>query len=797
MLLRESSRHGQPLIPRDLKQGGRFDGYLVNCFYAPVYMLTTVTSERYYKSQKIKNQTTKSDLQCALFLSMSQDVLRLHWLYGMVLPIPMAMQKRLPALFEILTPSMDGSGNSSDPLEFLDEPKEGFSLADQVKGWSNIALLLCVVSHLVASEKLGISAINPTKHDEMDNLDLLRVEYGVQLFEYMSLEELVQYILFSEEDHLGLNLRKHTRNITKATVYMWLKGQCFYDMPDLRIEEEEEESSEEDDDDDDDDLVVDDVEEEEEKKERQDNNEEEGSHQDGDDNDDNDNDDDDAYSTEKKTRQKQNRKRKKAPKKSTGSNPKRKVQKKDVRTEEKKTKLGKPKVGDVDSDENMATMSKVRDVHPLLPPSYIDVTDIPWYWQLCECDKQQNWPFELSKVEVLSHMKKNIARLLFTWIAKQYAVVQNIQSGVNLMGVLARPAICKKVAEQSVWCQLLNALEARCEVMLTGVVECPNFDIVPRMKINRGTSFSHYFQAVLNESYPEEASEEGMSEDKKTPKDSGSKTTVLTNCCWLPQEVGDMNALTWETVDRKVHALKCKILFDSICYCYFSDFSDPMLTKAVLNHWDVISLRRTPGKKLDWEFDFNVLVWNLKKIDLKPNLAAKNGIHAEKRLLSLAEHCQTRIKDIWSAALEEQADDKQPRPNEQARPGDQVARQGQKEMPGRSLCCELNVVNAGKIDETIGLFFRDQGYMRRDLRWSICFSHPNHGLIRFENFVTTDVRYFIPLVTLSDEEQGKSAAVLSCAAPPLPTLITTLQHQSPIAFLPRQFACWRSQAALI
>jgi hypothetical protein len=50
--------------------------------------------------------------------------------------------------------------------------------------------------------------------------------------------------------------------------------------------------------------------------------------------------------------------------------------------------------------------------------------------------------------------------------------------------------------------------------------------------------------------------------------------------------------------------------------------------------------------------------------------------------------------------------------------------------------------------------------MRRDLRWSIDFGHPNHGRIRFEKFVTNDLRWFIPIVTLSDEEQGKTMVML-------------------------------------
>ncbi len=53
----------------------------------------------------------------------------------------------------------------------------------------------------------------------------------------------MQYILFNEEDRLGLNLtREHISSITKATVYRWLKEeslQSFHDTsPDLIQDEE-------------------------------------------------------------------------------------------------------------------------------------------------------------------------------------------------------------------------------------------------------------------------------------------------------------------------------------------------------------------------------------------------------------------------------------------------------------------------------------------------------------------------------------------------------------------------------
>ncbi len=768
----EISQHGQPLIPSDMKEGGRFDGHLIKCFYAPVYLLSTIATDLYYAEPELKKQTTKSDLHCALFLSISQDVLKLHWLYGMVLPIPMRLRKCLPALFDILTPAT--TDGRSDLLHFMDGRKEG----SNVKGWSNIPLLLCIISHLVSTATLFVDSVNPMRSEEMENLDDFRMRFLGLNRKFVPLDELVQQMLFKVNEGmknwgLARTIRESTDGITKAIVYKWLKEECFRDNPDLVVDYEKEE----------------------EKDDHEDN--KKGSKEDEEDTDEEDkdegskvgdedieedelDDDEDMVEDEEKEDEEvdkdneQKAKRKKAQKMAKSSKARRKGEKKDEGKEEKKRKKEKAKVGEHESDEKqepkkkkVATVSiKVRNVHPMLPPPHIDVTDTPWYWQLCECEKEHNWPFEISKVEVLLHLKRNVAKLVYTWIAKEYAVVQKITSGPELMAVLARPALCKR-PEQSIWCRLLKDLEARCKVMVMGVVKCPDFDVVPSMEVNAGTSFCRYFEAVLNESYPAEATnKEGINEENNSDEESGSEVEsgeamVLTNCCWLPQDVGDMDSLTWETVERKTHVLKCQILFDRMCYCYFGDFSDFMLTRAVLNLWDSSSLCKSRGMKLDWELDFNLLVWNVKKIDLTANKAAKAGAYAETRTKSLAQYCLTEIQDMWKAMLPDLAEEKQPTI------GDGTKKKGKKESP-RPLCRELNVTNESKMDDTVGLYFTAEGFMRRDLRWSIFFGHPNHGLIRFERFVTNDVRYFIPIVTLSDEEQGKMMGVLSDAASPVP-----------------------------
>jgi hypothetical protein len=216
----------------------RFDGYLLTCFYAPVYLLSTVVTDYYFQDPKMKNLVNKCDLHCALFLSMSQDVLQLYWLYGMVLPISMGMRKRFPALFKILTPDMVGEENVEQGKEVLNKHE------NHVKGWSNIPLLLCIVSHLVLMGKLGLKAIRPEKQAKMQNLDHLRVEFGTET-EFKPLHELVKHILFKaregpEEDSFQAKMRQATRSITKDLVYNWLNHQCFEDRPGLLTGDEDE-----------------------------------------------------------------------------------------------------------------------------------------------------------------------------------------------------------------------------------------------------------------------------------------------------------------------------------------------------------------------------------------------------------------------------------------------------------------------------------------------------------------------------------------------------------------------------
>jgi hypothetical protein len=174
--------------------------------------------------------------------------------------------------------------------------------------------------------------------------------------------------------------------------------------------------------------------------------------------------------------------------------------------------------------------------------------------------------------------------------------------------------------------------------------------------------------------------------------------------------------------------------------------------------------------KLDWELEFNLLVWNLNKIDLRANETAMKGAFEETRAVSLAEYCLKRIKETWTELLKEQAKETQAggegstkewtallldlAEDKQQSNEDGCSNEGQEELP-RPPCRELVVTNESKLEKSIGLYFTGDGYMRRDLKWSIFFGHPNHGRIRFDNFVTNDVRWFIPIVTLTDEEQGK------------------------------------------
>jgi hypothetical protein len=93
-------------------------------------------------------------------------------------------------------------------------------------------------------------------------------------------------------------------------------------------------------------------------------------------------------------------------------------------------------------------------------------------------------------------MERNIQKLVYNWIAKEYAVLTGHVSGRDLMSILSKPGHCDD-KEKAEWTALLKELGKRCETFLLGTARPPT-----PVETAKNLTFLAYFQKLTRSEYP-------------------------------------------------------------------------------------------------------------------------------------------------------------------------------------------------------------------------------------------------------------------------------------------------------
>jgi hypothetical protein len=794
----------QPLIPTDVatKAGTkhvRFDRFMITCFYAPVHLFSSVCAAHFVKTFS-KRLCGKQELFVGLFLCVAQEVLRLYSEFGMVLPIPNAMHDSMPQLYELLVPKPCDKSNEKDQKvddkDLLSSIKwlvrsDVRKVEPQREGWSNIPIIICILSYLVQSKCCEmIEPINEqqvTKNKDMESLESMAPKFKVAGIDgEFSFLELTKLIIFeaskpNSEKHQLFHqaVNKKLKGVKDKTVRVWLQDSFlekhdFFLLPEDEKEAAEDESSEANAEEDDKESEKNDLENDagqtsssnniatdtngsnDDDVDDEDNDDEDDDEDDDDDldGDDDDDDDDDDFVGQKKKGETQaaklNKQTKSTPSKADNAGQPQKLRKRTKGSSSTDEEYPKAKM--IKSAE---TRPVVSTFHPLLPPVHIDLSARPWYWQYCQASQTCSWPFALSRYDLKFRMKENIAKVTFAWIAVNYAKHTGHVSGADLLFILSCPGN-GEAEEKANWEELMNDFQERCDNTWDKCVAPPTFTPPADCK-----SFLSYFELLIQKDFPHAhlpgQQDESLIDDASNQ--GGSAIRQRSPPYWSRKDVVDVRNLSMSTVESKIHSWKCQILFDSYCYCFFDESRRTDLTETAFNAWDN---GRFPSdqqlQKRKWELDFNLLVYYTDMLDLANNAAAKEGTLQQKRGSKFLKHIVTQTdqlrdeikkkdKQLLEGALSQVAASSAAASTCQD-VEDALSPVAASKAATRQVFTEVKVSNQQKHDELLGCFFRNGGFLRWDLKGSIDFGKVRHGFILFRNFETQDVRWFIPLLTV-------------------------------------------------
>jgi hypothetical protein len=375
--------------------------------------------------------------------------------------------------------------------------------------------------------------------------------------------------------------------------------------------------------------------------------------------------------------------------------------------------------------------------HMDLPPHFVDPCVNYWQWEYKDLVNAKSWPKRLSKEQLVGRMERNIRKLVYNWVAREYAYATGQVKGRELMSILSNPGHCK--AEQKVkWTQLLEDLGHRCESFLYGCAQPPTSDV----KDTGGLTFCAYFEKLLSSNYP------GVVSERRAGKLEGAaigKNSFHDRVYWMEGDVKNVDAMTLTTVDLKIHILKCQLLFDSLCNRFFDKEMTKELAALAFN---VMEKQKDARRLREWSFDFNLLVHRSNSIDLSANKKALEGSSLS-RGFRILEYLDVRSSELWAEIKDDDSAEE--------KIGTQMS---VATLESRPSFREVKFSSVESRDRLKHWFFTYTGRLRPDLLPSIEFGK-KHGLIRFEFCETQDVRYFIPIF---DKDGGKNCRCL-CALP--------------------------------
>ena len=381
--------------------------------------------------------------------------------------------------------------------------------------------------------------------------------------------------------------------------------------------------------------------------------------------------------------------------------------------------------GQVDEDKP----PDVRRSHSLRPP--IDTRDTPWYWHLQDTDQCKDLgSVQLSINDIQRRQHCNLYRLAYSWIVLAYAKHYDFGDGEELYDLLTRPTSGDNHAKLQ-WKRRLLLLHSRCNHILHGkphdLGEFVLEDATTRM------FFEQYFDNAMDTGYPLKNQIKG--EEEIDPKQA------QVTYCWTEMDEADATKYTRMCVHLCIHKWKSQVMFDKMILDYFYDNvkDSRMRTDAAFNIRgnakvypnDILTARQ----KLVWEEVFHSVVFRASPLDLTPSRfegAKRNMTFLDYLVIETDKLLQAHFKPYQPIGNVTGTGYGPPRPGCQS--------VGNLDLVWRNLS---------------SLFFVTDGKLRHEVRDSIDFGTPRHGLIKFSDFIVKDVRWFMPLIRVGPKHAGK------------------------------------------
>jgi hypothetical protein len=718
---------------------------MITTFYAPVYML----SQLLFNAAK-QRRSTKCNIKPtfpAIFVGVSQQILKLHASFGMVLPVPKAMEKAIFPLYYLLIPSNSvvlpdaiwrSEKDAYNDIQWL-QRSDVKHVPPRKQGWSNFPAMLWIIGFLLHN-KLVVAKFG---YQDKESIDSCTASDFAPLFqigmEYKDLSSIVYTLLFHasnldkkepELQELRKTLKENLSVISKAHIYSGLKN--AFDAYSNMVFREKDCSV----------GVVSGL-----YKtrsitrvnnkgpaEKNDTKESTPDH----------NDNTSKTVSNKKTGASANGETLKieAGKKATSKKPT-KSKKKRKRAPRGKSKKGKTAKKRKETD-NAVVMEEtqpdameesyndeptVPKYHMDLPPDCIDLSSASWYWTYSDILGNTSWPAIVSADDVIRRMHFNTLRLMYNLIAVEYAIAMDTISGDALFRLLSIPANATE-NDELVWDDVMKLLETVWQQWKDGMRTITR----PSIKPLPAETLLGYFGRAL-ENMVEASSNSGVWE---TP----GRYSFL----WKRSQVVDMSLFGLDTVCNDIHKLKCCLLYDTICFEFFKNGEPEDLTDALFLSNNSIK-KSVTQKTTDWTHDFNLLIYHLPVIQPFHVIAGLIQVGMQEGTFFDVLVYITRVMQSDIPSFDQTDSMIQPFTT----PAVALPLIAQSRPSFYEAKLEENVHLLNKLKR---LFFLKGGYMRRDIRNNLFYDYP-HGLIQFGGYKTSDVRWFLTLQTVDTDNSSK------------------------------------------
>ena len=167
----------QGLVPSEIKEDTksnpreRFDQYFITTFYALTWSLTKLFVEHLKKSAVDEKQEAVH----VVFVAISHVLLKIFAEHGMVMAVPVCMEQTMPELYKLIVPS-----DADEDLKLYNHVawavrSDVQKPASQIKGWSNIPILLFVIGLFIEKHnaiiKLNSEGIEFRTYSSIDSFE--------------------------------------------------------------------------------------------------------------------------------------------------------------------------------------------------------------------------------------------------------------------------------------------------------------------------------------------------------------------------------------------------------------------------------------------------------------------------------------------------------------------------------------------------------------------------------------------------------------------------------------------------